>query len=127
MPLLVAMTVTALLIASPGQTEADQIAANGGFLIGSASRCGIATDRVEHVGQLVLDLIAAAAPDTLEREDALVRYARFFVAGALANRSTDKLVASCRLVSKEFARLEQHQMPAAGSNPPSPFKPADGE
>ncbi len=127
MPLLVAMTVTALLIASPGQTEADQIAANGGFLIGSASRCGIATDRVEHVGQLVLDLIAAAAPDIRGREDALMRYARFFVAGALANSGTDKLVASCRRVSREFTRLEQHQMPAADSNASNPFKPADGE
>ncbi len=132
MSLLVATTVAALLIASPAASDVDQLAANGGFLIGSASRCGIASVRVARVGQLVLDLIAAASSDARERQDATVRYARFFIAAALADPAKDKLVASCPLVSREFGRLERHQFPAVGSDAPSGGtntrpRPADGE
>ena len=36
-----AITVAALLVASPSITDADRIAANGGFLVGNAHRCGV--------------------------------------------------------------------------------------
>jgi hypothetical protein len=61
-----ATTVAALLIASPSNTDADRIAANGGFLIGNAQRCGFDTDRVVRAGQLVRELLAAATADSRE-------------------------------------------------------------
>ena len=48
-----AITVAALLVASPSITDADRIAANGGFLLGNSLRCGIDDNRVTHAGQLI--------------------------------------------------------------------------
>ena len=126
-----AMTVAALLVANPSATEADRIAANGGFLVGSAHRCGLDPDRVVRAGQLVRDLIAAAAGEEKAQESATLRFTEFFLVSAFADSKKEKLVLSCRAVSAELGRLEQHQTALIGSNAGEPktrpFGPGDGE
>ena len=111
MSLLTATAVAALLVASPSSSDADRIAANGGFLLGNAQRCGIAAERVERAAQLVRELVLAAARDAREEEDAKGRLAAFFLVSAAPHDGKGKkaLVASCRLVTGEFEQLERHQ------------------
>jgi hypothetical protein len=111
MSVLAATTAAALLLANPSGSTADQLAADGGFLLGNAHRCGIATERVVRVGQVVRQLIAAAAEDAGAENDAAKRFARFFIVGAFADPAKDKLVASCPIVGSEFSRLERHTRP----------------
>lgn len=130
--LVAATTVAALLIANPSATDADRIAANGGFLIGSAHRCGIEPDRVVRAGQLVRDLIAAATVDSKEEDAATTRFAEFFLVSAFPDQQKEKLVASCKVVASELSKLEQHQPALIGSNDPNDpgqpkFRLGDGE
>lgn len=129
--LVVATTVAALLIASPSTTDIDRIAANGGFLVGNAHRCGLDPDRVVRAGQLVRELIAAATASEKAQEEATMRFAEFFLVSAFADPKKEKLVASCKMVSAELGRLEQHQSALIGSNAGGPgtrpFGPGDGE
>ena len=129
--LVAATTVAALLIASPSVTDADRIAANGGFLVGSAHRCELGSERVIRAGQLVRELIAAAAADEKTQEAATQRFSEFFLVSAFADPQKEKLVASCRLVSAELGKLEQHQAKMVGSNSVNPgtrpYGPGDGE
>jgi hypothetical protein len=111
-----ATTVAALLIASPSNTDADRIAADGGFLIGNAQRCGFDTDRVVRAGQLVRQLLAAATADRKEAEAANLRFAEFFIVSAVPDRGKDRLVASCKVVASELAKLEQRQLELVGSS-----------
>jgi hypothetical protein len=138
-----AITIAALLVASPSLTDADRIAANGGFLLGNAHRCGIEDSRVTRAGQLVRTLISAAAPDDKAEEDATARFSAFFLVSAVADPKIDKLIASCKRVTAELRRLESHPVGEAlvGSNDASSdkltpgevvpregsFKPGDGE
>ena len=134
-----AITVAALLVASPSLTDADRIAANGGFLLGNAHRCGIEDSRVTRAGELVRTLISAASPDDKTEETATARFSAFFLVSAVADRKTDKLVASCKRITAELRRLESHpvdQQALIGSNDEPPakkppekgtFKPGDGE
>jgi hypothetical protein len=68
MSLLTATTVAALLVASPSSSDADRLAAYGGFLLGNAHRCGIAAERVERAGQLIRELVLAAARDPARKK-----------------------------------------------------------
>jgi hypothetical protein len=43
-----------------------QLAETGGFLLGNARRCGVPTDRIEHAGKVIHDLIVAASDDSTE-------------------------------------------------------------
>jgi hypothetical protein len=127
-----ATTVVALLIANPSTTDADRIAANGGFLVGNAHRCGLDTDRVVRAGQLVRELISAATADSKDEEAASARFAEFFIVSAFPDQGKEKLVASCKVVSSELTKLEQHQLELIGSTatvtPDKPrFRPGDGE
>ena len=133
-----AITVAALLVASPSLTDADHIAANGGFLLGNAHRCGIDDSRVTRAGQLVRTLIAAASSDDKAEEEATSRFSAFFLVSAVADPKTDKLVASCKRITAELRRLESHHADQAliGSNDEPPqksipekgkFGPGDGE
>jgi hypothetical protein len=127
-----ATTVAALLIASPSNTDVDRLAANGGFLVGNAHRCGLDNDRVVRAGQLVRELIAAATGDSKEEEAANVRFAEFFIVSALPDQGKDKLTASCKVVSSELAKLEQHRLQLVGStgeikSPTPRFRLGDGE
>ena len=130
--LVAATTVAALLIASPSTTEADRIAANGGFLVGNAHRCKLDPERVVRAGQLVRELIAAAAGDEKVQEDATTRFAEFFLVSAYADPKKEKLIASCKAVAAELGKLEQHQATLIGSSTEKPakarpFGPGDGE
>lgn len=129
--LVAATTVAALLIASPSTTDIDRIAANGGFLVGNAHRCGLDPDRVVRAGQLVRELIAAATASEKAQEEATMRFAEFFLVSAFADPKKEKLVASCKMVSAELGRLERHQSVLIGSNAGEPgtrpFGPGDGE
>jgi len=125
---LLGITTAIILVASSGagpgttslgtnpSTDAARIATNAGFLLGNAHRCGIATDRVVKAGQMVRELIHAAAKDTREQEDATDTFATFFLATALPDMSEGKLVASCDHVTAEFQKLERHRVAGGASN-----------
>jgi hypothetical protein len=115
MSVLGAASVAALLIANPSANDAARVAADGGFLLGNAHRCGIQNERIVRAGQLIRDLIIASAADGQEQDEATARFARFFIVSAFVDPAGDKLVASCRIVSSEFERLLQHR--AAGDDP----------
>ena len=112
-----ATTLTALLLANPSMSDASRVAADGGFLLGNAHRCGIAGDRIVEAGQLISDLIAAAAEDGQEQEEATTRFARFFMVSAVVEETATKTKAapSCRKVAREFARFERHNSVASDS------------
>ena len=128
-----AITVAALLVASPSTTDVDRIAANGGFLLGNAHRCGIEDSRVTHAGQLVRSLISAASPDDKVEETATARFSAFFLVSAVADPKTEKLIASCKRITAELRQLEDHQvdLPLIGSDDGArregSFRPGDGE
>src|SRR6185369_10744973 len=113
-----AITVAALLVASPSTTDADRIAANGGFLLGNAHRCAIDDSRVTRAGRLVRTLITAAARDDKAEEEATARFSAFFLVSAVADPKTDKLIASCKRITAELRQLEEHQvdLPLIGSD-----------
>jgi hypothetical protein len=113
--LLAATTVAALLIASPSISDADRIAANGGFLLGNAHRCGIATERITRAGRLIRGLIAAATADDKDEDAARTRFAAFFLVSAVGDPAAEKLVVSCRIVASELSRLERHAVKAAAA------------
>jgi len=75
MSVLGAASVAALLIASPSATDAARVAADGGFLLGNAHRCGIQNERIVRAGQLIRDLIIASATDAQEQDEATARFA----------------------------------------------------
>ena len=129
----VAITVAALLVASPSITDADRIAANGGFLLGNAHRCGIDDNRVTRAGQLIRTLISAAVHDDKAEENATERFSAFFLVSAVADPKSDKLVASCKRITAQLRRLESHRvdLPLVDSSdkerPESSFRPEDDE
>jgi len=137
MSLLATTTLAALLVANPANTDADRIAANGGFLLGNALRCKVEEQRVVKAGQLVHDLIVAAAGDNKEAEDATMRYAAFFVVSAYPDQAKEKTLASCRMVESELHSLEAHKLPqpslaaeeppAVGNGDAPKFRLSDGE
>ena len=119
MSVLALTTAAVLLVASPGGTssaDAGRIAANGGFLLGHAHRCGIQTERVVRAGQLIRELILAAAADARDQDDATARFAQFFLATAVPDQGDSKLIPSCQTVASEFEKLERHRVAGAGSN-----------
>jgi hypothetical protein len=133
MSVLGAASVAALLIASPSATDAARVAADGGFLLGNAHRCGIQNERIVRAGQLIRDLIIASAEDAQEQDEATARFARFFIVSAFVDPAGGQPIASCEIVSNEFERLEQHRAVEDGPNTvaggiTSPrFGPGDGE
>jgi hypothetical protein len=131
MSVLAATAAAMLLVAAPGanssSSDASRLAATGGFLLGNAHRCGIATDRVVRAGQLIQKLIVAAAGDGREQEEATERFAKFFMATAVPDKADGKLVASCETVSSEFEKLEGHHVTAETVKPGRTAKSATGE
>ena len=129
MSMLAATAAAMLLVASPAAnsgSDASRLAATGGFLLGNAHRCGINTDRVVKAGQLIHNLIAAAARDGREQEEATERFAKFFMATAVPDKSDGKLVASCDVVSSEFKKLEGHRVAADAPKSDEGSKSATG-
>ena len=115
------------------ETDAERLAANGGFLLGNAHRCGIENERIVRAGELVRTLISAAVADENAEEEATARFSAFFMVSAAVDPKEEKLVASCRRVSAELRRLEKHQRESFAANIGSnkkgarPFGPGDGE
>ena len=130
MSMLAATAAAMLLVASPiagsGSSDASRLAATGGFLLGNAHRCGIETDRVVKAGQLIHNLIAAAARNGQEQEEATERFAKFFMATAVPDKSDTKLIPSCDTVSSEFKKLEAHRVAADVVSPNDRSKSAAG-
>lgn len=128
-----AITVAALLVASPSITDADRIAANGGFLVGNAHRCGVDEARVTRAGQLIRTLVSAASRDDKAEEEATARFSAFFLVSAVADPKDNQSTASCKRITAELRRLENHQPDQAlvGSDGDAPakrsFRPGDGE
>ncbi len=110
-----ATTLAALLLANPSVSDASRVAADGGFLLGNAHRCGIAVDRIVEAGELISDLIAAAAEDGPEQEEATTRFARFFIVSAVVDETATKTAPPCRKVAREFERFERHNGVASAS------------
>ena len=109
---LVATVAAVLLVGSQAAAptaDAVSLGAHAGFLLGNAHRCGIANERVVAAGQLVRDLIAVAARDAHETEEASARFAQFFFDSVFPAEGKDGLVPSCKTVSAEFGRLERHK------------------
>src|SRR5437763_10819753 len=121
---LLGMTTAIILVASSGTTslettattDAARIATNGGFLLGNAHRCGVTTDRVVKAGQLIRQLIEAAAKDDKEKENATDQFATFFLLTALPDQGNDKLVAACNTVTSEFQKFERHRVAGVPTN-----------
>jgi hypothetical protein len=105
-----AVTIPLLLLLGTGVADAAdpaQLAQTGGFLLGNASRCGVAVERVESAGKVINDFIAAAARDASEAAAANWRFSEIFIASALPGQDPEAFP-SCTVVIQQFDRLEQH-------------------
>ena len=105
---------TALLLLGSALAEpADptQLAKTGAYLLGNAHRCGVASERVEHAGTAVRDLIVVAARDSAEAVAAESRFVEIFSALAVPTQDRDGFP-SCKVVIARFERLEGHHQQA---------------
>ena len=110
---LVATTALLLLLGIGVAEAADsiQLAETGGFLLGNAHRCGVRTERVEHAGKVIRDLIVASSYDSTEEAAADSRFAQIFMASAFPDQEGEALMAlipPCKVVIAQFERLERH-------------------
>jgi hypothetical protein len=107
MPLL---TAAVLLLSAGGTAIAanpTRIAETGAFLLGNASRCGVADDRVVRAGKVIRELIVAAADDPREQSAAKSRFAEIFRESARPEGNGRTPIPPCRTVVTQFERLEQ--------------------
>src|SRR5271169_2799379 len=88
--------------------DSTRLAETGGFLLGNAHRCGLPTDRVEHAGKVIHELIVAASYDPTEEAAADSRFAQIFMASAFPDQVGDALIPLCKVVIAQFDRLERH-------------------
>jgi hypothetical protein len=110
------VVATALLLLSGNgvakATDPTWLAVTGGFLLGNAHRCGIETERVEHAGTVIHDMIVSASYDPTEEAAADSRFARIFMASAFPGQDGDALIPPCKVVIAQFERLERHHQQA---------------
>jgi len=101
-----------IAIATNGARAGDslRLAEHGGFLLGNAHRCGVPAERVVKAGKVVQGLIAAAAADEHESDNASSRFAEFFVATAYPDSDGTGLMPVCKTVIAEFGKLERHRL-----------------
>jgi hypothetical protein len=111
---IVVATALPLLLGTGVSEAADstRLAETGGFLLGNAHRCGVPTDRVEHAGRVIHDLIVAASGDPTEEAAADSRFAQIFIASAFPDQERDALIPPCKVVVAQFERLERHHQQA---------------
>ena len=110
-----AITTALLFLFGIGVAEAADsrlLAETGGFLLGNAHRCGVPTQRVEHAGKVIRDLILAAANDSNEAAAADARFAKMFLASAFPSQDGEALTPPCQVVIAQFERLERHHQQA---------------
>jgi hypothetical protein len=92
------------------------LAETGGFLLGSAHRCGVAFERVERAGNAIHDFIVAAARDSSEAAVADSRFAEIFLASAPPQTKTrtrfcpggDRAIRQARATPLKPAELTVH-------------------
>ena len=108
----VTAAVLLLSIGIANAADSTQLAETGGFLLGNAHRCGVPTDRVEHAGKVIHDLIVAASDDSTEEAVADSRFAQMFMASAFPDQDRDALIPPCKVVIAQFDRLERHHQHA---------------
>jgi uncharacterized protein YaaQ len=115
MRLTLVVTAAVLLLLGNGIAKAADptgLAETGGFLLGNAHRCGVPTDRVDHAGKVIHDLIVAASDDSTEEAAAEGRFAQMFMASAFPDQDGDALIPPCTVVIAQFDRLERHHQQA---------------
>jgi len=110
--------VLCLGIGTANAADPTQLAATGGFLLGDARRCGVATERVERAGKVIHGFIVAAAKNSSEAEAADSRFAAMLLATSSPAQDPDAFP-SCRVVIEQFDRLERHPE-QVGSNRGTP-------
>ncbi len=88
--------------------DASQIATRGGFLLGHAYRCGVASDRLQPAARMVQQLIAALSLDSDEETAADQKFIDEVLASGLAEAPGVPLP-SCGAIRRDFALFEQHQ------------------
>jgi hypothetical protein len=108
----VTAAVLLLGIGIANAADSTQLAETGGFLLGNAHRCSVPTDRVEHAGKVIHDLIVAASYDSTEEAAADSRFAQMFMASAFPDQGGDALIPPCKVVIAQFDRLERHHQQA---------------
>ena len=112
-PTLVVTAALLLLgIGTANAADSTRLAETAGFLLGNAHRCGVPTDRVEHAGKVIHDLIVAASYDSTEEAVAEGRFAQMFMASAFPDQHRDALIPPCTVVVAQFDRLERHHQQA---------------
>jgi len=84
------------------------LAETGGFLLGSAHRCGVAALRISNAGQVIHRLIVAASDGASEQRAADRRFAEVFLASASPNQNQRVSIPPCKAVVAQFERLERH-------------------
>jgi len=108
----VTAAVLLLSIGIANAADSTQLAETGGFLLGNAHRCGVPTDRVEHAGKVIHDLIVAASYDSTEEASADSRFAQIFMTSAYPDQDGGALIPPCKMVIAQFDRLERHHQQA---------------
>ena len=107
MPLL---TAAVFLLSAGGTAIAanpTRIAETGAFLLGNASRCGVADDRVVRAGKVIRELIVAAADDEQRAERRQVTLCRDLSGERAAGGQRAHADPALRTVVMQFERLEQ--------------------
>ena len=88
--------------------EASQVAARGGFLVGRAYRCGASAEQLKPSTELVGEVIAALSVDDEEQAAADEIFVESLLTSLRAQDPDDR-AASCTVIRRELAELEQHQ------------------
>jgi hypothetical protein len=121
-----AVAAALLLLLGSGVADAanpTQLAETGGFLLGNASRCGVAVERVENAGKVIHEFIAAVAKDASEAAAADLRFSEIFTASALPDQDPGAFP-SCTVVIQQFDRLERHHDQTRGNRETRVMSPA---
>jgi hypothetical protein len=112
-PMFVATAVLLLLgVGTASAADSTRLAETAGFLLGNAHRCGVPTDRVEHAGKVIHNIIVAASYDSTEEAAANLRFTQIFMASAFPDQDEDALIPPCKVVIAQFDRLERHHQEA---------------
>ena len=107
MPIITAAVLSLSAVGTTMAANPTRIAETGAFLLGNASRCGVADDRVVRAGKVIRELIVAVADDASEQSAAKSRFAAIFRESARPEGNGRTPIPPCRTVVTQFERLEQ--------------------
>ena len=103
--------IASIACANAAAAESVHLAERGGFLLGSAFRCGVEPVRLVEAAKTIGALIAAAATDDGEAETAKSQFASFLVTSA-RSKAAGRTSPVCTTVVAEFEKLERHPAPS---------------